>query len=370
MLILLPLFVSLTLYLLKEKNDLLLTGISTWILILIQSSYWSFEFLIIILISILTFIWIHQNENGLLGLIFLIGSWLSLISTSIISLFIAIEILSMTILIIINLYIQDQYAGILYYLFSGLFSALFLLSLGYLSWGWLGANQLLSLVLFAKIGLVPFHLLLPNIYNNLSPKVLLLIDIPYKMILFLVLYRIHFLSLNWNIFILASLILGSLGSIRYKNLLSIWIYSSLYNYGLILILINYQQIDYLISYFFIYSLTTVLYFYLINEKYLDRQISDPIFLIFWFLILVNLIGIPPLNGFFIKFWVLYLTLYHHSWIYFLLASLGILFLTYTYLRILISILINSRSYTIIHKTDSNANWISILLILSLIPLYF
>jgi NADH:ubiquinone oxidoreductase subunit 2 (subunit N) len=104
----------------------------------------------------------------------------------------------MTILILINLYIQDQYPGILYYLFSGLFSALFLLSLGYLSLGYLSASKILCIVLFAKLGLVPFHILLPNIYNNLSPQVILLMDIPYKMILFFVLYRLNFLFLDYS----------------------------------------------------------------------------------------------------------------------------------------------------------------------------
>jgi NADH:ubiquinone oxidoreductase subunit 2 (subunit N) len=95
----------------------------------------------------------------------------------------------MTIIIIINLYIQDQYLGILYYLFSSLFSALLLLSLGYFYLGSIIGFKFFYIILIAKIGLIPFHILLPNIYNNLSPKIILLIDIPYKLILFYIFYR-------------------------------------------------------------------------------------------------------------------------------------------------------------------------------------
>lgn len=77
----------------------------------------------------------ETNTNPLLGFIFLLGAFFTFLSTSMIALFISIEILSMTVLIVVNLYIQDQYCGILYYLYSGLFSALFVLSLVYLALG-------------------------------------------------------------------------------------------------------------------------------------------------------------------------------------------------------------------------------------------
>jgi hypothetical protein len=48
----------------------------------------------------------------------------------------------------LNLYLQDQYPGIIYFLFSALFSALFLLSLGYLSMGYIISYSLISVVFF------------------------------------------------------------------------------------------------------------------------------------------------------------------------------------------------------------------------------
>jgi hypothetical protein len=92
----------------------------------------------VILLVLYSIVGIGENTTLImLGGLFLIGSYLSIISTSMISLFISIEVLSFTIIIIINLYIQDQYPGIIYYLISGIFTGLFILSLGYLYIGYI-----------------------------------------------------------------------------------------------------------------------------------------------------------------------------------------------------------------------------------------
>lgn len=56
--------------------------------------------------------------------------------------------ISFLMLILLNLYIQNQYPGIIYYLFSGLFSALFLLALGYLSMGYIISYNIICVVFF------------------------------------------------------------------------------------------------------------------------------------------------------------------------------------------------------------------------------
>lgn len=219
-----------------------------------------------------------NKSNMLLGIILLLGGILSITSTSILSLLIGIEILSMTIIIIINLYIQDQYLGILYYLFSGLFSALLVLSLGYLYLGYIIGYKFLYIVLFSKLGIIPFHILLPSIYNNLSPKIILLIDIPYKLILFFILYKTYFLSFDIQFIIYLNLIISAIGSLRYQNLFSLLVYSSLFNYSLILIIISFQYIDFFIYYLYIYSFFVILYLYLITFKFIDRKIQHSLYI--------------------------------------------------------------------------------------------
>lgn len=281
MIYLLPIFISLIFYIFKEFNGYIILGLIYFIFTLIYTSnilpgvenvdnLITLESLVLILLSFLILYWlnlINNNDNTyqLLGSIFIIGSYLSLVATSIISLFISIELLSFCIIIIINLYIQDKYPGILYYLFNGLISGLFILSLGFIYMGNIIFYKLLSIVFIAKLAIVPFHILLPIIYQNLSIPWIFIIDIPYKIVLFIVLYKFNIFIIDQTPIIILTLLIGSIGSLRYLNIINIQIYSSLYHYGLILITLSLNQLDYFIYYIFIYSFIIIILFYLINS---------------------------------------------------------------------------------------------------------
>nr|YP_010554952.1 NADH dehydrogenase subunit 2 [Amoeboaphelidium protococcarum]UYP50884.1 NADH dehydrogenase subunit 2 [Amoeboaphelidium protococcarum]UYP50906.1 NADH dehydrogenase subunit 2 [Amoeboaphelidium protococcarum] len=389
MILLLPLLLSLVFYLLKEYYGLIILGISYLLLSLIdiliksenlttglEGGNISIELLVLILISLLVIYWLEISNNikfnnfmfgskelkgdnayEILGSIFIIGSYLSLMSTSIVSLFISIEILTFTTMILINLYIQDQYPGILYYLFSGLFSAFFILSLALIYMGSNLALKFLFIVFMAKIGLAPFHILLPILYQNLSIEWIFLIDIPYKIILFMVINKLNIIN-SFNIgsidigwIIILSILIGAIGSLRYKNLLSIGIYSSIYHYALILITIENNNLDYFFYYITIYSIIILIYLSLITLYYQNFKINEPYYMTLWFILIMNLIGIPPLSGFFIKYYPLYLSLINLNWITFIIASFGLLLLTYTYLRILIIILLGKVNKENLNKSD-------------------
>lgn len=370
MLTLLPLLLSMGFNILNSSKDILLYGCLTLLIIGINSVGVSIELILGILLLLVVMLWIDLNENELLGTIFLLGSFLALRATSLISLFISIEILSLTMIIIINLYINDKYPAILYYIFSAIFSAIFLLALAYLYFGYSIAYKFIYIVWIYKIGLAPFHILLPQIYNNLSPRIILLIDIPYKTILLYLLYRFNLPSFDLIYIIGFSLLVGSIGSLIHKNLLSLMVYSSIYNYALLLISLFYNNISYFLSYIIIYNLMIILYLYLINYKFIDRQINNTIYLFIWFILIMNLMGIPPLNGFFIKFFIFYLLAYNGAYLLLFLSSIGVLFLSYTYLRILLSMMISDKSFILSHPNAPYAHFISTILILSALPILF
>jgi NADH:ubiquinone oxidoreductase subunit 2 (subunit N) len=382
MILIIPFFISFLFYLLKSDEyniDInLYYGILSILLILNECLYFTSETVLIILIIILTFYWIKLNEDKkLIGSVFIFSSYLVISCTSLFSFFISIEILSFIMIILINLYILNKYPSILYYLFSSIFSALLIISLGYLYMGYMIGYKILNIVFIYKLSLAPFHILLIRIYNNISIRIIFLIDINYKILLFYLFYKISIFIINFIPFIILTLLIGSFGVIIYRNLLNIMIYSSLFHYGLIMINIYLGHWDYFIIYLIIYSFTVLIYLYLIIFKFLNYNNFNfnNYYLIFWFILIMNLIGIPPLSGFFIKFFTLYAVISNHFYILFFIISIGILPLTYIYLRILLSIFFsntnNNISNNILFYNNNNfiSHFISSLLLISSLPLF-
>lgn len=200
----------------------------------------------------------------ILMLIFLIGSILTILSTNLIALFISIELLGLLMIILINIFIFNKYIGILYYIISGLFSALFIFAISILSINYTLGLKFIYIVFFFKLGLAPFHILLFKIYNNISPILLTIIDIPYKLVIFFVIYKISYFFPNGYLIILINILLGSLGVLNQNNLLNIMIYSSMFNYSLILLALIYERFDYYFYYLIIYGFNIYIFLYLIN----------------------------------------------------------------------------------------------------------
>lgn len=372
MIYILPLLISLLIYIVYEDINFIIYGIITLLIEMLWLPI-NIEILIIIYLILLILyflIGIYENKTLImLGAFFIIGSYLSIISTSMISLFISIEVLSFTIIIIINLYIQDQYPGIIYYLISGIFTGLFILSLGYLYLGYIWAEKLIYIVFLFKLGLIPFHLLLPMIYLNLSPINIFIIDIPYKLVLFYILIKLdmNYYSYWYIIFIL---IISTISSLRYKNLILIMIYSSIFNYALILILISLKNNLIFLYYIFYYSIFVLIYLYLLTNYFINKQFSSSFYFYFWLILFFNLLGIPPLSGFYIKYYTLYLIIENNLFILFIISIISILLISYTYLRILNTLYMNNHKYLIINKNSSYSHLISFLLTFISFPLFF
>ncbi len=370
MLFILPLVLSILFYILKEKEVYLITGSILFLILLLKSIEINIEVLMSILLTVFTLIWIMFNEQKLIGIIFNLSCLFVIFSTSLISLFVGIEILSLSVIILINLYSQDKFSSIIYFFFNGILSALLVLSLGYFYLGSYLGLKFFLLALICKLGLAPFHIILPQLYNNLSPKLILLLDIPYKLTLFFIFYRFSSNSIFFSFFIILSLIVGSVGAIRYKNLISILVYSSLYNNALILITIFLNHADYYLFYIIIYSSFLYLYLSLITLKIIDCTFSNPYYLLIWILLLFNLMGIPPLSGFFIKFFVFYLTLYYQYFFIFFILLISTLIISFIYLRILVSLLLQTKTFIIKNQSSFSSHLLASLISFVSFPLFF
>ena len=371
MILLLPLILSFILFILNEKREYtvlyrVLSIILYNILISIGLNLIKMYILLILLY------WLINEKDNLYGIIYLLSVILIFYSNSLYSIFISIELLSLLMVTYINLYIQNRYFGILYYLFSSIFTALFILSLGYLYIGVNVAYYLIILIFLYKLALPPFHILVPKIYSNLSIKKIFFIDILGKYLVLHIFYRLLIsTSLNLNVILIISLILGTLLSLNESNILNIYIYSSIVNYSVLLLLINDFTLFYM--YLFNYLIMSIIFLYLISYLYLHYSVEGGYYLLFWFILFINLIGIPPLIGFWIKFYLLYTLILNLSYTFLILLLTSLLLLSVVYIRLFLNYYINTDKISIssiINKDSLNSHIISVLISLLIYPIFF
>lgn len=378
MILILPLLVSWIMLIIKNESDHIIAkygGLISLIYILnVSIGLNNFQ----IIITLLIMYWTLRNSNDkdyfsiyVYSLLFFMSIVFIFNANSLLAFFISIELISFIMITFINLYIQDKYPGILYYLFSGLFSALFILSLGYLYMGYTIAYSFLSLVFIWKLGLGPLHILMPHIYNSLSPKKILFIDIICKYLLFYTFSRLILsIPININFIALISIIIGSISILKENNLLNILVYSSITNYGLLLISIIDNSIFYV--YLVFYSFMTIIFFYLITYIWILYSLTKTIYISLWFILILNLIGIPPLTGFWIKLYVLQLLVINNSYIMIILILISLLLLSSVYIRILLGFIMSYKNikHNFIMQSDFfNSHFISSLIIFLSFPIF-
>ena len=178
-----------------------------------------------------------------------------------------------------------------------------------------------------KVSAVPFHMWTPDVYEGASTPVTAFFAACPKIAAMGILVRIIYeafpeLTTQWNqviIFIsIASMILGAFGAIGQTNIKRLMAYSSISNMGFALVGLaagNREGVEGILIYLMIYLVMTVGVFALIlsmrrNEKMVEdiedlRGLSQnnlpAAFMLA--LLMFSLAGIPPLAGFFAKFYV-------------------------------------------------------------------
>lgn len=375
MIIIIPLLISLFFSIFKDEDKIIsLYSLSLILFYHISLSVQGLNTLHILVIILLIY-WListHINNINFFTLTLAISSIFVFNSNSLYGYFLSVELTSFLIMVFINLFVLHKRPGIIYFLFSGLFSALFIFSCGYLSMGYHISYSFITLVFLWKLNLVPFHYLIPSIYNNISTKLIFFIDIPSKILLFFLFFRIILsIPINLFFFIFLSLFIGTIAALIDKNLINILIYSSLTNYGLILILIQYNNWNSFVFYIIFYSFMVLIYLFLILFKSIDRTFFNYTYIIFWTLLLFNLIGIPPFIGFYIKLLPLYLLINNLSLFFTIIIIFIILILSSVYLKILASLLMTTKNkiFIISSRDFSLSHFISSLLILLSFPLF-
>uniref|UniRef100_A0AAU6PC04 NADH-ubiquinone oxidoreductase chain 2 n=1 Tax=Tituria planata TaxID=3133672 RepID=A0AAU6PC04_9HEMI len=188
-----------------------------------------------------------------------------------------------------------------YFVVQSMSSSLFVFSLVvFLSYDFF-FNSFICFSLLLKLGSAPFHNWVISIVSGMSYDSLFIFLSLSKLPPF---FLLSYLCYNLSYFVLFCLVFGSVGGLNHSSLKKLMGFSSVFNLGFLIYLINLSSLWFF--YFFCYSLMVFFifyFFYFYNLIYLNHFFVGGFDLFssvtFWILFL-SLGGMPPMFGFFVK----------------------------------------------------------------------
>jgi NADH:ubiquinone oxidoreductase subunit 2 (subunit N) len=222
----------------------------------------------------------------------------------------------------------------------------------------LAAILILNMFCF-KMGIFPFHGWLLNVFANTNYFILMLLTIPFKLIVFYTFFRLFSLfsffddyliiSKTFICFGLLSIIYGAVGLFSQLNVRKFLAYSTIHHSGYILVSLSINTLNGFFSsiiYIVIYLVSTLGFFYFISgfrQKSTGRTIvnfaelaggveKQKYLYMLFSILLLSMAGMPPLGGFWAKFFVLRALLDYSMFGFFvlliILVTTGIAFVGY------------------------------------------
>ena len=209
-----------------------------------------------------------------------------------------------------------------------------------------------------KISAVPFHMWAPDVYQGSPTSVTIFFAVLPKIAALTVFIRflyIPFINLidQWQMIIvflsIASMLFGAIAAIGQKNLKRLIAYSSIGHVGYALAGLSVgsnQGIQSAISYISIYLVMNLAFFSCLfmirkSENYFENiedlsglSKNHPILSISLMIVLFSLAGIPPLAGFFAKFYIFMAVIEQSMYFLAVIGLLSTVIAAYYYLRII------------------------------------
>jgi NADH-quinone oxidoreductase subunit N len=339
---------------------------------IIDSKLGKFEYPIIILLSIL-------------GMFFMVSS------NDIILFYLGLELQSLSLYILASIdrdNLRSSESGIKYFVLSALSSGLLLYGCSLL-YGFTGstnfdliANELnkenigaVFAMVFILVGLafkvsaVPFHMWTPDVYEGAPTSITSYFAVVPKVAGLAVLIKFMYIPfsnilLEWQTIIvfisLASMILGAVAAIGQTNIKRLLAYSSIGHIGYALagvatgVISGYESAIVYIAIYVIMNIGAFSCLYLLKKdgEYKEK-ISDlsgiskkhPILAISFLVILFSLAGIPPLGGFFAKFYIFTAVLEQKMYALAIIGLLTTVISAFYYLKIIKTIYFDDSAIT-------------------------
>ena len=292
---------------------------------------------------------LDKFEYPIIILLSILGMFFMVSSNDIILFYLGLELQSLSLYILASIdreNLKSSESGIKYFILSALSSGLLLYGCSLL-YGFTGstnfdliANELnkentggVFAMVFILVGLafkvsaVPFHMWTPDVYEGAPTSITSYFAVVPKVAGLAVLIKFMFIPFSnimseWQTIIIfisiASMILGAVAAIGQKNIKRLLAYSSIGHIGYALAGVatgnvsGYQSAIVYISIYVIMNIGIFSCLYLLKKDGVYKEnISDlsgaskkhPLLAISFLIILFSLAGIPPLGGFFAKFYV-------------------------------------------------------------------
>ena len=363
---------------------------------IIENKLDKFEYPIIILLSIL-------------GMFFMVSA------NDLILFYMGLELQSLSLYILASIdrdNLRSSESGIKYFVLSALSSGLLLYGCSLL-YGFTGSTNFdviaielnkenigavfamvfILVGLAFKISAVPFHMWTPDVYEGAPTSITSYFAVVPKVAGLALLIKFMFIPfsnilLEWQTIIIfisiASMILGAVAAIGQKNIKRLLAYSSIGHIGYALagvatgVISGYKSAIIYISIYVIMNIGAFSCLYLMKKDgQYKENISDlsgiskkhPLLAISFLIILFSLAGVPPLGGFFAKFYVFTAVLEQEMYALAIIGLLTTVISAFYYLRIIKTIYFDDSAITF-ESVKNKAAQISIFLSCSILLTFF
>ena len=323
---------------------------------------------------------IFQIEYSILILCSILGMMVMISANDLIVFYIGLELQSLALYVLASFnrdQVKSSEAGLKYFVLSALSSGLLLYGCS-LIYGFTGSTNFITIseninstqfgltfgIVFILVGLafkisaVPFHMWAPDVYEGSPTSVTLFFAVVPKIAALTVFIRflyVPFINMidQWQIIIvflsIASMIFGAVAAIGQKNLKRLVAYSSISHMGFALAGLSSgtnEGIQSSIIYISIYlimnlGLFSCLFMMKRNDKYYENiddlsglSKNHPLISLSLLIILFSLAGIPPMAGFFAKFYVFTAVVKESMYFLAITGLLSTVIAAFYYLRII------------------------------------